>query len=134
MPTAPTGDDGCETHIDQDPSNCGACGHACPTDNVQTPGCSGGNCNPTCDNNYTNCGGSCVDEMTDTNHCGGCGTVCPSKFSCDNGTCACIQMEMACTNNGGCMGGSSGNPNYCQCGTTMCSPGKYCQTGNSCSN
>jgi hypothetical protein len=35
------------------------------------------------------CGGSCVDPLTDPNHCGGCGKVCVGIVQCQAGTCAC---------------------------------------------
>jgi hypothetical protein len=35
------------------------------------------------------CGGSCVDPLTDPNHCGGCGKVCVGLAQCQAGTCAC---------------------------------------------
>ncbi len=65
--------DGCETSLEDDPLNCGACGHAC------APGqaCASGKC--ICDPDKTRCGTSCVDLQTDVMNCGACDNACPGQ-------------------------------------------------------
>jgi Cys-rich repeat protein len=93
--TAPPNADGCETKIDT-PTDCGACGRACSTANVQgTPTCTNGACNSACQPNFGNCnqpvagpdGGVAVDDGCESNLvvCQGtpcCGTLCGKH---DNG-------------------------------------------------
>lgn len=75
--------DGCETSLDKDPLNCGACGTDCYT--TSGPGfvCQGGKCVPNdcqppttanCDQDPTN--GCEVDLVADSNNCWFCGNVC----------------------------------------------------------
>jgi hypothetical protein len=66
---------GCETSIKDDPSNCGACGHACNTDQA----CVEGRC--ICDPDRTRCSSGCVDLQTDAQNCGACGNACPGLSS-----------------------------------------------------
>lgn len=73
---------GCETPIDNDPNNCGACGKTCTADAGETPSCSNqmcgtGNCpggKADCDNNTAN--GCETDIATQVSHCGSCTKVC----------------------------------------------------------
>src|SRR5512135_2855836 len=53
--------------------NCGACGKACPADQV----CSHGTCATVCAQGTTHCGNDCVDIGSDVNNCGQCGKACP---------------------------------------------------------
>src|SRR4029079_12292763 len=60
-------DDGCESDVNHDANNCGACGNKC------APGthCIEGKCG--CPAGLIDCFGLCVDPENDNNHCGGCG-------------------------------------------------------------
>jgi hypothetical protein len=84
---------GCETSLNSDVLNCGACGHGCPA-NGGTPVCVGGkcgvsSCNPglgDCSNN-----GTCSFNLaSDPFNCGQCGYVCASDHGearCNAGVC-----------------------------------------------
>lgn len=69
-------DDGCETAISEDTSNCGKCGNVCP----EGQACVNGACG--CPVGKTYCpacfGDSCFDVNVDDEHCGGCQTRCPA--------------------------------------------------------
>ena len=62
----------CETYLQWDEQNCGACGEKCGANSY----CDYGDCH-SCDAGQTLCGSWCVDTMTDTYHCGGCNHSCP---------------------------------------------------------
>ncbi len=101
-PTAPTPDDGCETHSDADTNNCGGCGRVCSGTQVAAKACAGGLCTSTCNVGYANCtqpGFPTPDDGCETHiaidpaNCGGCGNNCSANgwsnvatYAC-NGTC-----------------------------------------------
>ncbi len=66
-----------------EPTDCGACGNACATDEV----CSAGTCRRSCDPGLTRCDGLCLDLSDDANNCGACGNVCATGI-CIDGACA----------------------------------------------
>lgn len=91
---------GCETDLDVDLANCGACGRACAADGVAAPSCSGGLCDSACQTGLGNCAkpaapapddGCEQDLQTDPLNCGGCGRRCASdnvtSLACDVGVC-----------------------------------------------
>jgi hypothetical protein len=45
------------------------------------------NCKCECPSSLTDCGGSCVDILTNAQHCGGCDQPCPAGRDCANGQC-----------------------------------------------
>lgn len=65
-----TAADGCESDVNQDSKNCGACGHACGVGEH----CFLGHCG--CYEPLVDCGGTCVDTSSADSNCGACGTVC----------------------------------------------------------
>jgi hypothetical protein len=87
--------DGCETAINTDPANCGACGKACPPGD----GCSGGTCvgpcGPTgCPGGEACCGALCANTQFDDNNCGGCGNICGAV---PQGTTSCVSASCRIT-------------------------------------
>ncbi|CAF1032383.1 unnamed protein product, partial [Didymodactylos carnosus] len=80
---------GCETNIQTDVNNCGACGKKCSPANGK-PGCSSGTCQvQTCDAGFGDCdrnvsNGCETNIQTDVNNCGACGHICsPANESYD---------------------------------------------------
>lgn len=108
--------DGCETIIDDDPANCGGCGHSCGSGLV----CANGSCAASCPQGLTACGGSCVDLHTTPEHCGTCDVACTDPANgvgtCQNGACA-----FAC------------NGSYRLCGTS-CKADSVTSCGSSCAS
>jgi len=74
---------GCSTGLSQcatgwvdlrfDPANCGACGHVCPAGT----GCVAGS--RVCPAGHVDCGGQCVETLTDERHCGASGHCLPRR-------------------------------------------------------
>ena len=123
-PAAPNPDDGCETNINTNVDNCGACGRACSATNVATRSCNGGLCNSTCSSaSFGNCtqpaaptaDNGCETNLTnDSAHCGNCATSCsvPSQ-TCAGSMCgACAAGAINCN------GGTDG----CECPTDPAAP------------
>jgi hypothetical protein len=84
---------GCETQVSSDSTNCGACGAACPA-NGGTPLCIAGQCGiSSCNAGFGDCTniGVCNTFLnSDPNNCGHCGHVCSSDHgtpTCNAGVC-----------------------------------------------
>jgi hypothetical protein len=84
--------DGCETHVSDDPKNCGACGVACEPGEI----CGDGGC-------HCPCGATCFTKLdSDPNNCGACGVVCQQLPGvdpvCDQGICEypCLSSRADC--------------------------------------
>lgn len=88
--------DGCETDLESDPKNCGACGHQC----LPEQGCIKGKCE--CgDPKLTFCNGKCTELQTDPANCGACGNFCPGYLDVANNslggpTCVLGRCGFAC--------------------------------------
>lgn len=87
------------------PSNCGACGNRCPTNEV----CSHGACE--CDAPQTVCGAACVNLRVDEANCGSCGARCDGP--CNQGMC-CGAGHAYC--GGTCIDVSADDDNCGDCG------------------
>ena len=105
--------DGCETRVDNDANNCGACGRRCPASLPAlahaapgaSPSCTEGGCRYRCDlPRYHDCtGGTCRDDTTDQDP-DGCETDFSSPSSCGGPGNVCPVIDNAdpiCTLNGG---------------------------------
>jgi hypothetical protein len=100
---------GCETDLNPDVNNCGACGNVCPARPNGTAACSSGTCGVTCSSGFGNCDGDptngCeVNMNTDVNNCGACGHVCNvpnGTAGCSNGFCIVARCNSGYTNCGG---------------------------------
>ncbi len=120
---------GCETVLQSDVANCGACGVTCGTGLT----CSGGACGVACGGvpGYSLCGSACVNLSTDPGNCGGCGVPCASPNVCTAGTCVCAAGLTACS--GACVN-LTRDTNHCgTCGTRCAAPppnaSAVCTTG-----
>jgi hypothetical protein len=90
--------DGCESHVPDDATNCGACGNACSLSHA-VAGCASGTCIvSSCSPGYENCNGAdsdgCEVNLTaDPVHCGACSTVCNANngiATCSAGLCGIV--------------------------------------------
>jgi hypothetical protein len=117
-----------------DISSCGACGRACDSTHVTTPGCTGNVCAPACANGYGDCNhpvapnadDGCETSLHDVMHCGGCNTVCSlphATAKCPSGTCE----VMACS--GGFFDCDPAKPG-CECAGSTALGGNGCCTTN----
>ncbi len=120
-----TGTNGCEVILLTDPSNCGACGRVCPTDQS----CTNGVCAACTGSGMATCTGVCRDLANDVNHCGGCGVVCPAGRVCQGGACAVSCSAAGTTGCAGTCRNLSLDPYNCgTCGNT-CLADQVCTAG-----
>jgi hypothetical protein len=85
--------DDCETNVNSDPGNCGACGTVCPGAPHATPYCFVGQCAYACEQSFGDCNGKpedgCeVNLLNDKQNCGACRISC-GDTECSNGGCQC---------------------------------------------
>src|SRR6185437_15135352 len=82
----------CDTNIDDDPANCGACGAVCVIPHA-TAACDMGECAiATCDSGWTDCNDDPTDGceanlQNDPMNCGVCGMACMGQDECQAGSC-----------------------------------------------
>lgn len=89
----------CNTNLDTDVANCGACGNRCSTaDGTPLPHalpiCTKGECAVVCDSKYGDCNGEFADGCespleNDPANCGACGTACKDGEVCWRFVCGC---------------------------------------------
>ena len=129
--------DGCETNLQGDVGNCGACGKACSIPNA-SPLCLAGACTiGGCDTGWKNCNGNSndgceQDVASDVKNCGTCGNDCGqlphAMASCKAGLCsvgACTPGYGNCNKNDadGCEAKLDADPSHCGgCGMPCPSP------------
>jgi hypothetical protein len=86
----------CETHVAEDPNNCGACSNVCgaflPSQNAN-PSCVKGRCEPACIGSFRSCGrsyaaGCPVNIDTDVLNCGSCLNDCTGRPNVQAAACA----------------------------------------------
>jgi Stigma-specific protein, Stig1 len=131
--------DGCETDLSSNSSNCGACGHACGTNQTcchsmcvntqsfQTDVNNCGMCGIVCPPGYNCCAGVCSNPLMDDNNCGGCGKArCTGGQHCVNGGCVCPWPKSYCNNV--CVD-TNWDPNNCGGCDKIVPPGWTCCSG-----
>ena len=125
-------DDGCETTLNTDVTNCGACANACPTPaNASAATCTGGRCGFTCNPSFADCDGMAangceVDLRANAGNCGLCGNACPVRANASAAVCAMGRCDVTCNANfgncdanqeNGCEQDLRGDVNHCgRCG------------------
>ena len=132
--------DGCETNLQSDNANCGACGHACSSgqqcchggcvnkSSFQTDVNNCGSCGHACQSGQTCCGGTCTNTATDSSNCGTCGKACASGLVCASGACNCPQDTNSC--NGVCINVKGSDANNCGSCFNVCpSANPHCCLG-----
>jgi len=82
-----------------------------------------------CSAGLTNCGGNCVNRLTDGSNCGACGAACPSGNVCSSGSCQ-RSCQIGATNcSGSCVEVNQNDVNNCGSCGHACSAGQICSSG-----
>lgn len=134
---------GCETNLDGDPKNCGACGMRCDVVEHGTGTCQDGACALDCDNGFEDCDervdtGCETDTTSDTGHCGACENACSipnTVAACVDSSCeigGCVANYEDCTDAAGCETDTSSSIQHCGSCARSCSNAGA--TAVSCSN
>ena len=87
--------DGCETDLENDARNCGACGGVCQGVVHGTAACVDGSCTFVCTAGYEDCNADSSDGceislVSNESNCGVCENVCVSGEECVDGICSCL--------------------------------------------
>jgi hypothetical protein len=121
---------GCETQVANNRLQCGACGHACASDQI----CASGVC-VGCATGFSVCGNTCVSFSSDAANCGGCGLACVSP---PHGYGVCVAGGCAIACNSGYLDCDGVSLNGCEVSAkaqTSCGAcGVFCGAGEICSN
>jgi hypothetical protein len=101
----------CETNLQADAANCGACGNVCAPHTA----CSAGVCAGACAPGFGDCDGipanGCeADVWADAGNCGACGNVCAAEAACSAGACLCPPPLLECA--GACVDRATA-PSHC---------------------
>lgn len=141
----------CETDLQNDLQNCGACGKACPNNppNTVSVGCSQGKCAVVqCASGYEDCNGIPEDGCEvyvagDTDNCGACNKSCgqPSEaqgVACTNGVCTITSCQAGFSNcdttfENGCEIDTTNDLNHCGACFTVCGAQQH-STGSTCAD
>jgi hypothetical protein len=138
--------DGCESQLAGDPSNCGACGSACPKPTHALAQCQGSACGMgSCEPGFADCNNSANDGCeanlgTDVGNCGACNFACSllnANPGCSAGTCTILSCNAGfgdcdTTASTGCETNTQSNVNNCgTCGKSCSFPnaGAACTAG-----
>lgn len=100
-------DGSCETHVDNDIHNCGACNLDCVTESkkyghVTATACTSGKCTFACEDGFTTCGSDsvCLVKLGSNLHCKDCGDKCKNGMQCTKGACQCPPDKVGCYKDG----------------------------------
>jgi len=118
----------CDTNTENDPDNCGGCGHKCqrgPSAFNFQESCVAGHCEPFCDTGWLDCNGDLDDGCEanlqfDRNNCGACGNECADGVDCISGNCGCAPGLTYCW--GRCVDTTSDDNNCGGCDVWCSSP------------
>lgn len=88
---------GCETFLNNNVNNCGACGVVCPAVAGGFRTCTNGVCGFVCQFPFANCdnnpnNGCETNVLSNPNHCGACNNQCPAGAICQNGVCCVLVL------------------------------------------
>jgi hypothetical protein len=131
--------DGCETNVETDATNCGACTNVCALANAVSE-CDTGSCAiTTCNGPYRDCNGMAADGCesnirTDPQNCGGCTNACVLANAvpgCAMGNCTIASCNPGfgdCNNDptDGCEADFSSDPQNCGGCNMPCFPAQHC--------